>query len=240
MVLSTMNTSSAMMTRTFGLGVDPTARYRAFALVGGLGGALSAGIAGAATLTILKSAESSQGFSGTTLLILFVIAPAAWGFYTVLPLFAMRGAARGAVWGRVLLTVVALFNVGVLFQPTTPTYWWLNLSCAALIAASSIMAWLLPRRPDLVTPRVPAPGTRRRTVARALLLFALVGLFGAHCVYLRRSWECVLYIALLGMAFIAAGTAFLPLPLAAVSVLLVADFLRIDTHVEAANDRLQV
>ena len=223
--------------RAFGVKVSTTpARFRVFVIAGGIAAVISATTVGSTSLGLIRSAELAHGFGGTVLF-LFVISPLAWASYVVLPFFSLRAAARGGIVGRSLLTVVAVFYAALLFQRGPAVNWWAGAVCAAGFCVAATLGWLLPRTPGLIAPKIPAPSVRRRRFRSAAILFAVAGMVGAHSVYLRRGWQCVLYIALLFFAFVAAGGSASVVMILVSSLMLFSDFVRLDTLIDLANDR---
>ena len=214
-------------------------RFWAFVVAGALGTVISSTVAGSGWLGMTTSAELVQRFGGAAALFLSVVSAPAWALFVVLPLFSLRAAARGALFGRILLTLVAVLNVAPLFQSGLVSLWWVGLVCAAALCVAATIAWSLPRRPAVIAPMVPVPSVRRRRFRSAASLFAVAGMIGAHSVYLRRGWQCALYVALLWLAFVthALGAPVSVLLILVSSLMLFSDFARLDTAIDLANER---
>lgn len=234
-----MRTLQIVDSQPFGVEAgSSTRRFLALVVWGGLATVLSASIAGTSIMNVIKSAESAQGLAGTTWLLLLVVAPLTWGLYAALPFLALRSSARGGLWGRIILTLVTGYNVTTLFQPGSLLYLGANLLCVVAFCVATVIAWTLPRTLSGVRSERRYSSVRIRSARNSLILFAVAGLFGFHSVYLRRGWQCLLYILLLGLAFIAAGTAFCPLFIAVISVMLFVDLITMDASVARLNARV--
>lgn len=69
-------------------------------------------------------------------------------------------------------------------------------------------------------------------------MFAIGGMVGIHAIYLRQSWRCVLYITLLAFAFIGSNGPVGVALVAVVNVLVVGDFVRLDSQTSNMTQRL--
>jgi hypothetical protein len=226
-------------TRLYLFGVVPSApanRFWGFVVAGGLAAVLTAATVGSNTLRGVKAGAFAHGYGGTTWFYLF---PAAllWAIYVVLPFFALRGAVRGRILGRSLLTLVAIANLLLLFGRLSPVTWWSGVICTAGFCVAATLGWMLPRSPSLTTPKSPAPSVRRRRFKSAAILFGVAGMVGAHAVYLRRGWQCVLYIGLLFFAYLTADSPVGVVLILVSSAMLFTDFARLDMLIDFANDR---
>ncbi|GAA0423233.1 hypothetical protein [Leifsonia naganoensis] len=181
-------------------------------------------------LGLTQTWVTEAGPIARTAVLWLVAAPLAWAFYVLIPLFALRLTTQGRLLGRIGLSVVAVADFVLLFQTATPLYWWANVALTAAACLSAVLAWSVPITAG--GQRV-APGRDDGAVARstrlALVLFAVGGLVGLHAVYLRRSWRCVLYVVLLALAFVGSNGPIGPVIVAAVLVLVISDFLCLDT-----------